>query len=148
MCEGYSKAFKYLFDLYAAKHSLGSSYDCILVTGDMSGGTGAGPHMWNIVRLDDGKNYLVDVTNCDEGTIGAPDKLFMVSQAEGTWYSYSITVNGKLDVEHAFSIDGYTIRTSVIGYAGSMLTTDSADMQYLRKALYLYNAAANAYFRQ
>lgn len=33
--------------------------------------------MWNLVTTANGINYLVDVTNCDEGTIGAPDKLFM-----------------------------------------------------------------------
>ena len=69
VCEGYSKAFQYLCDL--------SRFDgCYTVTGTMRGGTGEGGHMWNIVTLD-GKNYLVDVTNCDAGTIGAPDKLFL-----------------------------------------------------------------------
>jgi len=69
VCEGYAKAFQYLCDL--------SGIDCISASGYMIGGTGAGGHMWNVVTLD-GKNYLVDVTNCDEGTIGAPDKLFQV----------------------------------------------------------------------
>lgn len=68
VCEGYAKAFQYLCEL--------SGIECYTVTGKMAGGTGAGPHMWNIVRLD-GKSYVVDVTNCDAGTIGAPDKLFL-----------------------------------------------------------------------
>ncbi|MDO5122381.1 MAG: hypothetical protein Q4D46_09925, partial [Erysipelotrichaceae bacterium] len=34
--------------------------------------------MWNIVTMNDGKNYLVDVTNCDQGSIGADDWLFLV----------------------------------------------------------------------
>lgn len=68
VCEGYSKAFQYLCDL--------SGIPCYTVTGVMVGGTGAGGHMWNIVPLD-GKNYLVDVTNCDTGTAGAPDLLFL-----------------------------------------------------------------------
>lgn len=68
VCEGYSKAFKYLCDK--------SDIDCILVTGTMGGGTGAGDHMWNIVTLD-GTNYLVDVTNTDDGTIGEDGSLFM-----------------------------------------------------------------------
>nr|MDE5741840.1 hypothetical protein [Oscillospiraceae bacterium] len=66
VCEGYSKAFQYLCDL--------GGVDCYTVTGNMDGGTGAGAHMWNIVTLDE-KNYLVDVTNCDAGSIGAPDLL-------------------------------------------------------------------------
>lgn len=64
VCEGYSKAFQYLCDL--------SGIECYTVTGDMDGGG----HMWNIVVLD-GKSYLVDVTNCDDGTIGYPDNLFL-----------------------------------------------------------------------
>ena len=56
-----------------------------MVSGVMQGGTGAGGHMWNIVTMDDGKNYLVDVTNCDTGTVGAPDKLFLAGgSASGT----------------------------------------------------------------
>ena len=75
VCEGYSKAFKYLCD----KSSFRSGISASLVTGYMDGG----PHMWNLVRMPDGKNYLVDVTNCDSHadgsiSIGYPDKLFMV----------------------------------------------------------------------
>ena len=47
----------------------------------MTVGTSAGPHMWNIVTVG-GRNYLVDVTNCDTGTVGAPDKLFLCGAAE------------------------------------------------------------------
>lgn len=68
VCEGYAKAFQYLCDL--------SGIPCYTVNGVMQGGTGAGGHMWNIVPLD-GKNYLVDVTNCDTDTAGAPDLLFL-----------------------------------------------------------------------
>ena len=78
VCEGYAKAFKYLCDL-----SLFSESDlfCSLVTGTMTVGTKAGPHMWNIVTVG-GRNYLVDVTNCDTGTVGAQDKLFLCGAAE------------------------------------------------------------------
>lgn len=69
VCEGYSKAFKYLCDL--------AGIDCITVSGTVTGGTGDGVHMWNIVRLD-GVNYLVDVTNSDAGTVGQNGGLFMV----------------------------------------------------------------------
>ena len=54
--------------------------------------------MWNIVRMEDGKNYLADVTNCDGtkgGTISAgfPDKLFLagVSGTVSTGYLASLT---------------------------------------------------------
>ena len=75
VCEGYSKAFMYLCDLT----SFGSDIECITVTGNTTGG-----HMWNIVKMDDGKNYLVDVTNCDEGTSGAPDLLFLPGYVSGS----------------------------------------------------------------
>ena len=72
VCEGYAKAFKYLCDLTKFEGDV----KCYTVSGTMNGGTGAGSHMWNIVSID-GKNYLVDVTNCDKGTIGNGLKLFM-----------------------------------------------------------------------
>ena len=93
VCEGYSKAFKYLCDLSTFRGSVSAS----LVTGTMIGGTGAGPHMWNLVSVS-GKNYLVDVTNCDDGSIGAPDKLFMAGYSdrytEGSRWGYIYEANG------------------------------------------------------
>lgn len=73
VCEGYAKAFQYLCNLSTFSEGI----SCITVTGTMAGGTGAGPHMWNIVRMEDGINYLVDLTNCDEGTIGEGNMLFL-----------------------------------------------------------------------
>lgn len=80
VCEGYSKAFKYLCDLTWT----GSDPEvaCYLPTGTMDGGTGEGAHMWNIVSIG-GVNYLTDITNCDSGTTGAPDQLFLCG-AEGS----------------------------------------------------------------
>lgn len=84
VCEGYAKAFQYLMD----QSSFSGKIESYIVTGTMGGGTGEGPHMWNIVSID-GQNYLVDVTNSDTGTIGAPDKLFLVGNPtikDGTQY--------------------------------------------------------------
>ena len=78
VCEGYSKAFQYLCDLSA----FSGEVVCYSVTGMMTGGTGAGGHMWNVVAID-GTNYLADITNCDTGTIGADTKLFLKT-APGT----------------------------------------------------------------
>jgi len=72
VCEGYAKAFQYLCDL--------SGLDCICVSGSMSSGYVKNDHMWNVVTLN-GKNYLVDVTNCDSGTAGEPDLLFLKGAA-------------------------------------------------------------------
>ena len=84
VCEGYAKAFKYLCDLSTFNDT---DLSCYLVTGTMKGGTGeggsgaGGGHMWNVVHIE-GNNYLVDVTNCDTGTIGATDKLFLCGVRE------------------------------------------------------------------
>lgn len=74
VCEGYAKAFQYLCDETDFTDPDICSY---IVTGMMTGGTTAGLHMWNIVHMGDFGNYLVDVTNCDEGAIGAEDALFL-----------------------------------------------------------------------
>ena len=69
VCEGYSKAFQYLCDL--------SDITCYTVTGIMNGGTGEGPHMWNIVA-NNGKYYMADITNSDEGTVGKTEVCFWI----------------------------------------------------------------------
>lgn len=92
VCEGYSKAFKYLCDLTWT----GSDPEvaCYLPTGTMDGGTGAGAHMWNIVSIG-GLNYLTDITNCDSGTTGAPDQLFLCGAEGSVDASYAAaTTNG------------------------------------------------------
>ena len=62
VCEGYSKAFQYLCDMT----DFAGPVCCYTVVGDFIYDDDAGGgHMWNIVRMDDGRNYLVDVTNCD-----------------------------------------------------------------------------------
>ncbi len=68
VCEGYAKAFQYLCDL----SSFNLGIYCISVTGDNDGER----HAWNLVHMEDGKSYLVDVTNCDIGSAGSND-LFM-----------------------------------------------------------------------
>lgn len=91
VCEGYSKAFKYLCDLTWT----GSDPEvaCYLPTGAMDGGTGAGAHMWNIVSIG-GLNYLTDITNCDSGTIGAPDQLFLCGAKGGVNEGYAAATTG------------------------------------------------------
>lgn len=91
VCEGYSKAFKYLCDLTWT----GSDPEvaCYLPTGTMKGGTGEGAHMWNIVSIG-GANYLTDITNCDSGTIGAPDQLFLCGVEGSVDASYAAATTG------------------------------------------------------
>ena len=72
VCEGYAKAFKYLCDLTEESNGWSGSVEALDVTGTMDGGG----HMWNVVRIN-GTNYLADVTNCDQGMVGYPRKLFL-----------------------------------------------------------------------
>lgn len=113
VCEGYSKAFQYLCDM-----STFTSAECYTVTGTMSGGTGAGPHMWNIVRLG-GKNYLVDVTNCDTGSIGADDLLFLAGADGSVEGGYTVTCN-ETDVTYTYDSDQEAM------YGSDILTLSNA----------------------
>ena len=77
VCEGYSKAFQYLCDKTSF---ISNSIGCRTVTGILDYGIGSGSHMWNILHMDDGKNYIADITNCDEDDPenGAyPEELFL-----------------------------------------------------------------------
>ena len=86
VCEGYAKAFQYLCDLTFQNQEGRPSSS--LVSGKMDGGD----HMWNVVAIG-GRNYLVDVTNCDDRSIGAPDKLFLCGAAENVaGKQYTVTL--------------------------------------------------------
>ena len=89
VCEGYAKAFQYLCDMSRFENDV----YCYSVSGIMSGGTGAGNHMWNIVSIND-KSYLVDVTNSDTGAIGANYALFLAGTEGNILASYTFAVNG------------------------------------------------------
>ena len=99
VCEGYSKAFKYLCDLTWT----GSDPEvaCYLPTGTMDGGTGEGAHMWNIVSIG-GANYLTDITNCDSGTTGAPDQLFLCGAEGGVDAGYTVDIPGQRKVLYTY----------------------------------------------
>lgn len=80
VCEGYSKAFKLLCDLSDFSYP---DFDCYLISGNLNySGNG---HMWNSVCMDDGQNYLIDITNSKNRM-----DLFMqgYENYDGTWYTY------------------------------------------------------------
>ena len=82
VCEGYSKAFQYLCDL----STFTSNTRVITVSGYLYSES----HMWNIVRLNDGANYLADVTNTDSGS-----QLMLVECDYGNYEEgYTILVEG------------------------------------------------------
>lgn len=118
VCEGYSKAFKYLCDLTSFNDD---GIECITVSGYMDGGTGAGRHMWNVVKMDDGKYYLVDVTNCDDGTAGNPYYLFLKGYTSGS-YADGYTFKFK-----AYSIDYDYYDETKATYSSTWLTISGTD---------------------
>ncbi len=71
VCEGYSKAFKYLCDMSSLK-----SARVISVSGIMGDSYSSGRHMWNIVNID-GKNYMADITNSEPRSLGMDGSLFL-----------------------------------------------------------------------
>ena len=117
VCEGYSKAFKYLCDLTEFKNS---GIGCYVVTGSMMGGTGEGAHMWNVVTMDDGANYLVDVTNCDSGSIGYPDSLFLrgYTTSQTPYEAYVVNVS-TTPITYTYDNDmGQLYSTGILSIAG------------------------------
>lgn len=104
VCEGYSKAFKYLCDLTWTGSD--PEVKCYLAVGKMDGGD----HMWNIVSIG-GSNYLADITNCDsyaDGTaaIGYPDQLFLCGAAGGVDEGYTVDILGQRKVLYTYDDKG------------------------------------------
>lgn len=89
VCEGYSKAFQYLCDM---SDFFSPNIRCCTVTGVMDGGTGEGPHMWNIVTMDDRNNYIVDVTNCDGDSEEEQGRLFLVGAEGNVANGYAVVI--------------------------------------------------------
>ena len=94
VCEGYAKAFQYLCDLTFQNQE--GEPSSALVSGTMNGGN----HMWNVVAIG-GSNYLVDVTNCDDGSIGESDQLFLCGAAENVaGKQYTVTLGKTIVYEY------------------------------------------------
>ncbi len=118
VCEGYAKAFQYLCDLT----TFSGDVSCYTVTGMMGGGTGAGRHMWNIVTMEDGKNYLVDITNCDTGTVGAPDALFLAGLTGSVADGYTFKRDGLNTVTYTYDADLISVYGSVLNLSNTNYT--------------------------
>ena len=132
VCEGYAKAFQYLCDL----STFTDGTVCYTVSGQMSGGTGAGDHMWNIVTLG-GNNYLVDVTNCDGNSVGNPDKLFLKAPDPGgsVTKGYEFTFDAYNSITYTYEADQSTL------YGNDILTLAGED--YVAPAPQVYIVALN-----
>ena len=125
VCEGYAKAFQYLCDLTFQNQAGRPS--SALVSGKMDGGD----HMWNVVAIG-GRNYLVDVTNCDDGSIGASDKLFLCGAAEN-----EASKNYTVTIDH-----GSGIPTSKVVYEYDEKTVESYALEHLKLSPMAYDPNA------
>ena len=77
-----------------------SSIGSISVRGELNGG----PHGWNVVHMNDGKNYIADITNSDTGAVGADGELFLKGMT-ATSGGYKKVIYGHTV---AYEYDSYT----------------------------------------
>lgn len=84
VCEGYSKAFQYLCDL--------GGVECYTVGGwaDVNDKNGS-RHMWNIVVMNDGKSYLVDVTYSD-GEYSAGENVILKGAVSSSGTGFTVNL--------------------------------------------------------
>lgn len=103
VCEGYAKAFKYLCDMTAFDNSDIYAY---IVSGlaTLGSGSGSGPHMWNLLHMDDDRVYLADVSTCDgidepgknvdkkpflvPAALGNVEDGFLITTGTESWYHF------------------------------------------------------------
>ncbi|MBQ3369840.1 MAG: fibronectin type III domain-containing protein [Mogibacterium sp.] len=105
VCSGYARAFKYLCDL----STFNSDWiDCQIVSGDASGA-----HMWNTVRMHDGKNYLVDPTWIDRDSTDIVDlEWFLRGATQGDAKSFTISCNyNGNNYEYSREYDDWVVKT-------------------------------------
>ena len=77
VCNGYAEAFQHLCNL--------TNFKCKTIQCNTVRGYTQGWHTWNVVQMDDGKNYMVDVTWADAGW----GNRFVLKEAdEGTYPKY------------------------------------------------------------
>ena len=127
VCEGYSKAFQYLCD----RTKFGGGIECYTVQGYLYNGSstkGEG-HMWNILHMNDGGNYIADLTNSD---ITDPDvetyfkeDVFLTGWKKGTagsvqtGYTYDRRIGNTVYGTIRYEYDDFTKGTNG---AGGMFT--------------------------
>ena len=138
VCEGFSKAFQYLVE--------NSTFESDELYSIIVDGRTTGNHMWNIVHMGDGQNYVVDITACEQWhrSLGPNylDKAFMnyaVSGDVNTGYvikrEHSVgtpTYTYSADTKKLYSEEELTIsRTPYALPCKTHTFTDVVDAKYL-----------------
>ena len=117
VCEGYSKAFQYLCD--NTDFDDDSIYALSVGGNVIFSGSNSGPHMWNIVHMDDGKNYVVDVTAIDTGDSDSFLKGATTTSASGCVLTNGHKYTYSADVKEYFEDDEIIIATEDYEYTGA-----------------------------
>ncbi len=101
VCEGYAKAFKYLCDM----SNFNSEVYCYTVNGYLNGNPANG-HMWNVLEIN-GRNYIADITNIDEGSIGYNHEEFLflngIKSVDPEGISYNFKINALNSISYTYS---------------------------------------------
>ncbi len=130
VCEGYSKAFQYLCELSEFQNGVNST----IASGPLTFDGKSGPHMWNIVTMEDGEHYIADITNCDEGMAGMYDRLFMVGGEKLEDGSYRVTYPEK-QIGNLIYYGGtiiYTYNEGTLNAYEGMNVLNIADHNYVK----------------
>ena len=143
VCEGYSEAFQYLCDLTDFDDDSICAYS---VTGTMSGGTGSGGHKWNIVHMEDGYNYIADITNSDDGTWGSEDELFLKGMEGSVSGGYSKSYPERV-VETDTTITTYPAKSIAYTYDSDTTSIFTEEELTLSAQDYGQNAPVEPVFR-
>ena len=127
VCEGYAKAFQYLCDNTALSHAKSRH-----VTGYMNVYSDGNGHAWNIVEYN-GQNYIVDLTNADDGDTMNMD-LFMTGATGSVYYGYSVTTGGNTltyyyddDALSIYTVSQLTLASTATGSADSGTSSSYVD---------------------
>ena len=83
VCEGYAEAFKLFCDV--------NGIPCIIVSGKTTEA-----HMWNYVKMDDGKWYALDATWDDDDKTGKPKTTYFLVGSKNAKYSKDHHANGDI----------------------------------------------------
>ena len=141
VCEGYAKAFHYLCQLSVFHSSVVESY---VISGTTTTSSGSGGHMWNIVTMDDERNYLVDVTNSDSGAIGEDGGLFLNGASSGSVAGgYTFVVSGQ-SIRYTYDSDMNELwgGTSVLAISTENYSPTAPEFMGVADASVIYTGTA------
>ncbi len=101
VCEGYARSFQYLCDLTNFDRNIA----CYCLIGHWYGPYNDGGHAWNAVTMDNGENYIVDVTHSDDGSTGRfNNAVFMLTADSGNpTDGYYVTRKDGVQVFYGYS---------------------------------------------